>query len=155
MLAIAPGSTRASFVYGANDSRLMDRYKNIYQVESAKDQSYIRLELDVSARGRIAERQGEAARLPRRLQGHRRPLAAAEDVRDRRRGVINAANKHAEHTIEFRSAFGQITLTIDGSTTFAGTAVRRRLAAPGGPGGQAGRRRRRAAGAGARRTRST
>ena len=30
-LAIAPGSTRASFVYGANDPRLMDKYKNIYQ----------------------------------------------------------------------------------------------------------------------------
>ena len=41
-LTIAPGSTRASFVYGANDSRLMDRNKNIYQVESAKDQSYIK-----------------------------------------------------------------------------------------------------------------
>ena len=29
-LTIAPGSTRASFVYGANDSRLMDKNKNIY-----------------------------------------------------------------------------------------------------------------------------
>ena len=48
-LTIAPGSTRASFVYGANDSRLMDKNKNIYQVESGKDQSYIKLELDISA----------------------------------------------------------------------------------------------------------
>ena len=48
-VAIAPGSARASFVYGANDSRLMDKYKNIYQVESGKDQSYIKLELDISA----------------------------------------------------------------------------------------------------------
>ncbi len=47
-LTIAPGSTRASFVYGANDSRLMDRNKNIYQLESGKDQSYIKLELDIS-----------------------------------------------------------------------------------------------------------
>ena len=28
--------------------------------------------------------------------------------------MITNANKHAEHTIEFRSAFGQITLTVDG-----------------------------------------
>jgi alpha-L-rhamnosidase len=31
---IAPGSSRASFVYGANDSRLMDKNKNLYQVEN-------------------------------------------------------------------------------------------------------------------------
>ena len=47
-LTIAPGSTRASFVYGANDSRLMDKNRNIYQVESGKDQSYIKVELDLS-----------------------------------------------------------------------------------------------------------
>ena len=46
--------------------------------------------------------------------------------------MITNANKHAEHTIEFRSAFGQITLTIDGSTTFAGTVAP--AAAPGAPG---------------------
>jgi len=47
-LTIAPGSTRASFVYGANDSRLMDRNKNVYQLQNGKDQSYIKLELDIS-----------------------------------------------------------------------------------------------------------
>ncbi len=46
---IAPGSTRASFVYGANDSRLMDANKNLFQLAAAKDQSYIKLELDVSS----------------------------------------------------------------------------------------------------------
>ena len=51
VIAIAQGSARASFVYGANDSRLMDKFKNIYQVESGKDQSYIKLELDISALG--------------------------------------------------------------------------------------------------------
>src|SRR4029453_4206866 len=48
-VTIAPGSSRASFVFGANDSRLMDRNKNVYQLESARDASYIKLELDVSA----------------------------------------------------------------------------------------------------------
>ena len=50
-VTIAPGSTRASFVYGANDSRLMDRNKNVYQVQNARDTSYIKLELDISALG--------------------------------------------------------------------------------------------------------
>jgi alpha-L-rhamnosidase len=48
-LAIAPDSVRAGFVYGANDSRLMDRNKNIYQVQNAKDRSYIKLVLDIAA----------------------------------------------------------------------------------------------------------
>ena len=122
VLAIAPGSTRASFVYGANDSRLMDRFKNIYQVESGRDQSYIKLELDISALGGSPDGK---AKLHVYRAGYKdtdnpsQPLKTFEiDV-----AVINGANKHAEHTIEFRSAFGQITLTVDGSTTLAGTAA--------------------------------
>lgn len=45
----ASKTQKASFVYGANDSRLMDKNKNIMGVENGKDQSYIRLELDLSA----------------------------------------------------------------------------------------------------------
>ena len=47
-LAIENGSTRAAFIYGANDSRLMDKYKNIFQVENRKNESYFKLELDIS-----------------------------------------------------------------------------------------------------------
>ena len=46
--AIDPGSVRASFIYGANDSRLMDKYKNICQVENKRNESYIKIELDIS-----------------------------------------------------------------------------------------------------------
>jgi len=35
-VTIASGSARASFVYGANDSRLMDKNKNIYGSRAAK-----------------------------------------------------------------------------------------------------------------------
>ena len=49
----------------------MDKNKNIYQIESGKDESYIKLELDISGRRWHAGRQGEAPCLPRRLQGHR------------------------------------------------------------------------------------
>ncbi len=41
-------STKASFVFGGNDRRLMDRDKNIQGVENKKNQSYIRFELDIS-----------------------------------------------------------------------------------------------------------
>ena len=84
-VTIAPGSTRASFVYGANDSRLMDRNKNIYQVESAKDQSYIKLELDISALGGTPDGK---AKLHVYRAGYKDTDNAAQplqDVRDRRR----------------------------------------------------------------------
>ncbi len=131
IVAIAPGSTRASFVYGANDSRLMDRNKNIYQVQSAKDQSYIKLELDISALGGSTDGK---AKLHLYRAGYKDtdnpslPLKTFEIDN----AVVGNANKNAEHTIEFRSVFGQITVTIDGSTTFASAA------APAPAGGQRG-----------------
>jgi alpha-L-rhamnosidase len=44
----ASDSKKASFVFGANDSRLMDRNKNIMGVQVGKDESFIRFELDIS-----------------------------------------------------------------------------------------------------------
>ncbi len=138
VLAIAPGSTRASFVYGANDSRLMDRHKNIYQVESGKDQSYIKLELDISALG---ESPDGKAKLHVYRAGYKDTDNPAQPLKtfDIDGSVISNANKNAEHTIEFRSTFGQIAVTVDGSTTFAGTVA----PAPAGrtAGGRSARRR--------------
>ena len=118
-ITIPAGSTRASFVYGANDSRLMDKYKNIYQISSPKDASYIKLELDLSGLQRTPA--GKACLNVYRA-GYKdtddpsRPLRVFE-IAD---AVINRANQNVEHTIEFASAFGMITLTIDGQTSFAG-----------------------------------
>ena len=118
-VAIAPGSTSASFVYGANDSRLMDRYKNVSQLENARDHSYIKLELDVS---RVdGSRDGKA-----RLHVYRAGYAPADDPArpfktfEIDTALVNQANKHAEHAVAFRSAFGQIWLSVDGSAAFAG-----------------------------------
>lgn len=137
-ITIAPGSTRASFVYGANDSRLMDKYKNIYQVQSGKDQSYIKLELDIS--GVDGSAAGKAKLNVYRV-GYKdtdkadTPFKTFEIVT----GLINQANKNAEHVIEFRSAFGNISLTIDGSTAFTGATAGGQPAGgpPGGRGGGA------------------
>lgn len=41
-------STQASFLFGGNDARLMDKDMNIQGMKSGKDQSFIRFELDVS-----------------------------------------------------------------------------------------------------------
>ena len=131
-LTIAEGSTRASFVYGANDSRLMDKNKNIYQVESGRDQSYIKLELDIAA---VDGTPNGKAKLNVYRAGYKdtdtlsKPLQTFEVSTE----FINDANKNAEHVIEFNSAFGRIDISIDGKTSFTGAAVAPAgQAAPGG-----------------------
>lgn len=46
-------SNKAAFIYGANDIRLMDKNKNILNVENAKDKSYIKVELAITDSARI------------------------------------------------------------------------------------------------------
>lgn len=41
-------STRAGFIYGANDERLMGQNRNLYHLENNKDESYIKIELDIA-----------------------------------------------------------------------------------------------------------
>jgi alpha-L-rhamnosidase len=129
-VAIAQGSTRAGFVYGANDARLMDRFKNVYQLKNAKDQSYIRLEFDVSAVGTP----GGKAKLHVYRAGYTETDDPSKPVRtfDIDPKVVNDTNQHAEHSVEFHSAFGLITLSIDGTTSLAGPSEPAPAGAPGG-----------------------
>lgn len=117
-MTIAPGSTHASFVYGANDSRLMDRNKNIFQVQSAKDQSYIKLELDISA---VDGTPGRTAKLNVYRAGYNSTDNPAKPfhVFAIPTSIINQDNKNAAHTIAFSSAFGQIAITIDGQSSIS------------------------------------
>lgn len=136
-ITIAPGSTRASFIYGANDSRLMDRNKNIDQLANRKDESYIKLELDVSG---VDGSPGGKAKLKVYRAGYKdtdspaKPLKTFELAAE----LINSANRNAEHIIEFRSAFGQITLSVDGQSNITGAPAQPAPAGPpqGGPGGR-------------------
>lgn len=41
-------SVRASFIYGANDERLMGQYRNLSHLENTKDASYVKVELDIT-----------------------------------------------------------------------------------------------------------
>ena len=121
-LTIAPGSTRASFVYGANDSRLMNKNKNIYQIQSGKDQSYIQLELDVSALDGTLDGK---AKLHIYRAGYKDTDTPSQPLRtfEISTELINSANKNAEHVIEFQSTFGQIAISMDGKENFTGAAA--------------------------------
>lgn len=116
-LAIAEGSSKAAFLYGANDRRLMDRYKNIYQLENGLNESYIKLEMDISEVDGAA---GGLAKLNVYRAGYTR-----EDIPDQplksfriKASVINEANKHDAHQIEIGSAFGLIGILLDGQEDF-------------------------------------
>lgn len=116
-LKLDAGSTRASFVVGANDARLMDRNKNTFQLENKKDQSYIKFELDISP---LASSNGNA-----RLNVYRVgytpedradvPLTSFEILPT----IINDANKHADHNFELRDRWGGFLISIDGNNVFS------------------------------------
>lgn len=42
-------TTRAGFIYGANDERLMRNCMNLYHLENKKDESYVMVELDIAS----------------------------------------------------------------------------------------------------------
>ncbi len=116
-LHLAEGSTKAALIYGANDIRLTNKYKNIFQVENKRDESYIKLELDISAVD------GSASGLAK-LNVYRAGYTKEDDPKvpvksfDIKSNVINSDNKYSKHNIEFNNAFGQITLSVDGQSDF-------------------------------------
>ena len=115
-VTIPAGSTRAGFVYGANDSRLMDANKNIHRLANPKDGSYISLVLDVSALDAAAD---GTAKLHVYRVGYSPSDSASTPFHTFviPADVINAGNAHAEHVVSVRSAFGLITVTVDGKAS--------------------------------------
>jgi len=116
-LAINEGSTKAGFVYGANDLRLMDKYKNIYQLENKLNESYIKLELDISD---LENSSQGLAKLNVYRAGY-----TPNDNQDKpfktfpiKSTVINSSTKYAPHQIAFSSAYGKISISVDGIGEF-------------------------------------
>ncbi len=115
---IEPGSTRAGLVFAANDSRLMDKNKNIFQLENGHNGSYFKLELDISGVNGTAT--GMAKLNIYRVGYHpdddpKKPFKSWDIYTS----VINQENKNKEHAIAFSGVFGEITLSIDGVTKFS------------------------------------
>lgn len=115
---ISEGSERASFIVGANDPRLMNKNKNIFQLENKKDASYIKFELDVSEVGknpnglakfnvyRVGYTDTDKADVP----------FASFDVLP---SVINQENKYKEHNFELGNRWGGFLISINGNGNFA------------------------------------
>lgn len=111
-LDAATHSTRASFVYGANDPRLLDKDKNLYHLQNQPNEAYLRLELDIAP----LATQGSAQLRIYRAGYHpddkpdvpfkSYPIPAA---------LLHNGNKYAQHTFELSSDLGATRVYIDGT----------------------------------------
>jgi alpha-L-rhamnosidase len=135
--AIAAGSTKASFVIGANDSRLMDKNKNTYGIQSKKDESYIRLELDIT--GVDGSPEGKAKFNVYRAgysdkDNANVPLGSFNILP----ALINTSNKNSDHNFQISCTFGRISISIDGNSAFDGAVAPQGQGGRGGQGGPGG-----------------
>jgi len=106
-------STKASFVYGANDHRLMDHNKNQYKLENKTDESYIQIELNF---GRLNSDQNAKLNIYR--VGYH-----PNDKKDIpfksfsiSNSIINKENKYNPHKISVQSCLGVTKIYIDGNS---------------------------------------
>jgi len=115
-VTIVPGSDRASVIFAANDPRLMDPNKNIYQLQNAINESYFKVELDIAGLG---DEDGHAL-----LKVYRAGYSASDDpstpvsIFKIRREIIDANNRHLRHRVSIRDEFGNLTFTVNGSNVF-------------------------------------
>lgn len=105
------GTTKAGFLFGANDPRLMNRDMNIYNLQSGKDESYVEVELDISGldKGKPAflniYRVGYAPGDHRDLPLQRLPVSPS---------LISHQNRYEPHTIYLKTMYSVTDFYIDG-----------------------------------------
>ena len=110
----ASNTTRAGFIFGANDSRLLDKNKNIYGIENKKNESFIKLELDIS---NVDGTENGLAQFHIYRAGYHpddridvpfKSYAVPADL-------INNENKYRRHTFHVESVFGTVDVYLDGT----------------------------------------
>jgi len=104
-------STKAGFIYGANDNRLMDRNKNIYKLENQKDSSFILIELDIAHLNSKKPAQLNVFRKGYSPQDKNNMPIISFAVPD---SIINEQNQYEAHTIYLSSVLGDTKIYIDG-----------------------------------------
>jgi alpha-L-rhamnosidase len=137
-LTIAPGSTHAAFILAANDSRLMDKNKNNFQLQNGKNESYFKVELDVSA---VGTTDTGKAKLNVYRAGYTNTDTASRPMKTFfiKNDVINSGNKNSPHNFVIRDEYGTLTFTLDGDKSFIVESKKEGPAAPPGfPGANRG-----------------
>lgn len=110
---LLPGSTKAGIVFGANDPRLMDSSKNIYNLARGKDESYLKLELDISdlVQSSTGRAQLHLYRVGYHPDDHPDSPLVSLPVSH---GLINRDNQYDEHHIEIDCLTGVLTIYLNG-----------------------------------------
>lgn len=104
------GSTKAGFIYGANDHRLMNKFKNLYHLQNAKDESYIMIELDITPLISGKEAQVNVYRVGYHPADRKEiPLKSLTVPAS----LINEKNKYEKHTLLLTSMYGITRLFVD------------------------------------------
>ncbi|MDD4515760.1 family 78 glycoside hydrolase catalytic domain [Massilibacteroides sp.] len=104
-------STKAGFVFGANDPRLMDRDMNIYNLQNEENESYVEVELDISGMnsGKTAflsiYRVGYAPNDKKDVPLERLAVPAS---------IINNSNKYEAHTVYLKTMYSSTEFYIGG-----------------------------------------
>ncbi|MGR3810869.1 family 78 glycoside hydrolase catalytic domain [Jiulongibacter sp. NS-SX5] len=107
------GSTKASFIFGGNDSRLANKDLNLMGVENAPNQSYVELELDIAPL-----QSGENAKLNIYRVGYDKsdvdgvPLKSISIPK----ALLSESNKYEKHTVYAECNFGVFEFYIDGKS---------------------------------------
>ena len=109
----ASNSTKASFLFGGNDARLMDKDLNIQGVENAKNQSYIAFEIDISS---VSDAVDGLAKLNIYRVGYDKSDSKEKPVKtfEIPQKLISQANKYEKHKVFVECNFGLFEIFIDG-----------------------------------------
>ncbi len=107
----ATKSTKAAFLFGGNDDRLMNKNLNLNGTEVGKDESYIALELDISEVD-----QGGNAKINIYRVGYDQKDSPDQALVSLNipQSLINKTNKYEPHHIYMENVFGIINLFVDG-----------------------------------------
>lgn len=116
-MTIAAGSQKAAVILAANDPRFLNKYLNIYQVESAQNESYFKVELDISALEK--SKQGLAV-----VNVYRAGYTPNDDANQPvaqfkvKQSLINQQNKHQSHHLLVHNEYGTLTIQLDKQSDF-------------------------------------
>jgi alpha-L-rhamnosidase len=107
-------SSKGAFLFGANDTRLSNRYLNLMGVERGKNESYVAIELDISG---LNENPDSKAKLNIFRVGYTNNDKADAPFKtlDISRSIVNPQNKFDKHRIHAECNFGLFEFFIDGT----------------------------------------
>ncbi|CAH0994347.1 hypothetical protein EMA8858_00456 [Emticicia aquatica] len=110
----ASNSTKAAFVFGGNDYRLLDKDLNIQGVENTTNQSYVAFELDIS---NVSDANDGVAKLNIYRVGYDKNDSKETPIKSLEisKTLINQANKFEKHLFFVECNFGIFEVFVDGN----------------------------------------